>query len=78
MNKLAYITGYMDKIALKLDIKKGDILLGGRYKNKREVVKDIGIDHLGQHTINGKKLLSFRIEKQLPRTMWSRKTLEEA
>ena len=29
---------------LELDIKVGDVLLGGRYKNKRIVVKKIGTD----------------------------------
>lgn len=49
-----------------LDIEKGDTLLGGRFKNIKTVVKDIGTDELGQPTVNGKKLLSFRIEKAMP------------
>ena len=61
---------------MKLDIKIGDILLGGRYKNKRIVVKDIGVDELGQPTINGKPILKFRIEKHLPDEKKSKKTLE--
>jgi len=76
MNKLAYYQGYMDKQAMELDISVGDIVLGGRFKNKREVVKEIGTDELGQPTINGKKLLSFRIEKTLPRNKQSRQTRE--
>ena len=51
---------------MKLDIKVGDVLLGGKFKNKRIVVKEIGKDELGQPTINGKPLLKFRIEKHLP------------
>ena len=47
---------------MKLDIKVGDVLLGGKFKNKRIVVKEIGKDELGQPTINGKPLLNFRIE----------------
>jgi len=61
---------------IDLDIKVGDVLLGGRYKNKRIVVKEIGIDELGQPTINGKPILKFRIEKQLPDEKKSKKTLE--
>jgi len=49
-----------------LDVEKGDTLLGGRFKNMKTVVEDIGTDELGQPTINGKKLLSFRILKNMP------------
>ena len=62
---------------MKLDIKVGDILLGGKFKNKRIVVKEIGTDELGQPTINGKSLLNFRIEKHLPDNKKSKKTLED-
>ena len=61
---------------IDLDIKVGDVLLGGRYKNKRIVVKEIGIDELGQPTINGSPILKFRIEKHLPDEKKSKKTLE--
>lgn len=63
--------------ALDLDIEKGDVILTGRFKNKRTIVKKIGTDDLGQPTINGMKALSFRIEKLMPKTKWSKKTLEE-
>ena len=61
---------------IKLDIKVGDVLLGGKFKNKRVVVKSIGKDALGQPTINGQPLLKFRIEKNLPNSNKSKKTLE--
>ena len=61
---------------IELDIEIGDIVLGGKYKNKRIVVKDIGKDEIGQPTINGKSLLKFRIEKQLPDEKKSKKTLD--
>ena len=54
--------------SVTLDIEKGDVLLGGRFKNMKTVVKDIGTDDLGQPTVNGKKLLSFRIAKLMPKT----------
>ena len=62
---------------MKLDIKVGDVLLGGKFKNKRIVVKEIGTDELGQPTINGKPLLNFRIEKHLPDSKKSKKTLDD-
>ena len=62
---------------MKLDIKVGDVLLGGKFKNKRIVVKEIGKDELGQPTINGKPLLNFRIEKHLPDSKKSKKTQDE-
>jgi len=63
--------------ALALDIKVGDIILTGRFKNKRTVVKKIGTDDMGQPTINGMKALSFRIEKLMPKSKWSKKTLKD-
>ena len=65
---------YLNEI--KLDIKVGDVLLGGKLKNKRIVVKEIGTDELGQPTINGKSLLKFRIEKQLPDNKKSKESRE--
>lgn len=63
--------------AISLDISVGDVILGGKYKNKRMVVKDIGEDELGQPTINGKPILKFRIEKHLPDEKKSKKTKDE-
>ena len=59
---------------IQLDIKVGDVILGGKFKNKRVVVKNIGVDDKGQPTINGKSILKFRIEKLLPDDMKSKKT----
>ena len=44
-----------------LDIKPGDVILGGRFKNKKIVVKSIGKDEHGMPTINGRKVVNFRI-----------------
>jgi len=63
---------------LMLDINIGDIMLTGRFKNHREVVKTMGTDELGQPLINGKKLLDMRIEKKLPFEKRSKKTKEES
>ena len=62
--------------ALDLDIEVGDIILTGRFKNKRAKVKDIGVDDLGQPTVNGMKALSFRIEKLMPKSKWSKQSLK--
>lgn len=62
---------------MDLDLETGDVILTGRFKNKRTVVKDIGVDDMGQPTVNGMKALSFRIEKLMPKNKWSKKTLEE-
>jgi len=64
------------KEILELDIEEGDVILTGKFKNKRTVVKDFGVDDLGQPTINGMKALQFRIEKLMPREKWSKKSLE--
>jgi len=66
---------YLNEV-VELDIEVGDVLLGGKFKNKRVVVKSIGTNDLGQPTVNGKPLLNFRIEKQLPDNKKSKKTLE--
>ena len=47
--------------SIELDVEKGDVILTGKFKNKRQVVKDFGTDDLGQPTINGMKALKFRI-----------------
>jgi hypothetical protein len=62
--------------ALELDLEVGDVILAGKFKNKRKIVKDIGKDDLGQLTINGMKALSFRIEKLMPKDKWSKKSKE--
>jgi hypothetical protein len=60
--------------ALKIDVQKGDVILTGRFKDKRTVVKDIGKDEYGHPTINGKSILRFKIEKLLPKKDWSKKS----
>jgi hypothetical protein len=62
---------------LKLDLEIGDIILTGKFKNKRTVVKKIETDDMDQPIINGMKALSFRIEKLMPQDKWSKKSQEE-
>jgi hypothetical protein len=49
---------------IKLNIKVGDTLMGGKFKNKKVVVKTIGKNDKGDITINGKPLLRFRMLKE--------------
>jgi len=61
---------------MELDLEVGDVILTGKFKNKRKVVKDFGKDDLGQPTINGAKALNFRIEKLMPKDKWSKESKE--
>lgn len=63
--------------AISLDIKVGDVILTGKFKNKRTVVKEIGKDENGHPTVNGKSILKFKIEKLLPQDEWSAKSKAE-
>ena len=46
---------------INLPIEIGDVVLGGKFKNKRIVVKDICKNEKGDITINGKSILRIRI-----------------
>lgn len=48
------------KEAITIPIEVGDVVLGGKFKNKRITVKEIGKNEKGDITINGKPLLKFR------------------
>lgn len=54
---------------IKLDINKGDIILVGRFKNKRVEVKEIGEDENGCPTVNGRNILKIRIEKLMKKNL---------
>ena len=45
---------------INVDVKKGDEILTGKFKNKKTIVKDIGKDVHGMPTINGKQATTFR------------------
>jgi len=48
---------------MNIDLEIGDIILTGRWRNKKEEVKKIGVDKKGQPTVNGRQVLKFRIQK---------------
>jgi len=49
---------------INIDVKVGDTIMMGRFKNKRTVVKSIGKDEHGMPIINGKKVVTFRMGKE--------------
>ena len=49
---------------IDVPINVGDEVLGGRFKNKRIKIKDIGKNEKGDITINNKPLLKVRIPKK--------------
>lgn len=51
---------------ITLPVEIGDTLLMGKFKNKKVVVKTIGKDEHGMPTINGKKVVTFRLGKRGP------------
>jgi hypothetical protein len=77
MSKLSTLLNVLLTEDIKLDIDIDDIILTGKFKNKRTIVKKVGKDALGQPTINGKPILKFRIEKTLPKSKQSKQTREE-
>ena len=51
---------------MNIDLQIGDTILTGRFKNKKVVVKEFGVDDKGQPTVNGRPMLKFRIKKLMP------------
>ena len=50
---------------IKVPIEVGDTVLGGRFKNKKTIVKKIGKNKKGDITVNDKPLLKYRIVKEM-------------
>ena len=50
---------------ITIPVNVGDTILTGRFKNKKTKVKSIGKDEHGMPTINGRKVATFRIHKQV-------------
>ena len=46
-----------------IPIKVGDTIMTAKFRNKAIKVKEIGVDELGQPTVNGSPILKFRIPK---------------
>jgi hypothetical protein len=56
---------YNNKDQFVLPIKVGDTIMTGRFRNKPVKVKEVGIDEMGQPTINGTPILKFRVPKYM-------------
>tara|TARA_R110000744_G_scaffold9052_5_gene29457 strand:+ start:752 stop:925 length:174 start_codon:yes stop_codon:yes gene_type:complete len=50
--------------AITIDVKIGDEIKIGKFKNKKVKVKTIGTDEHGMPTINGRKVATFRIHRE--------------
>ena len=48
---------------IQLPIEIGDVILTGRFKNKKVTVKEIGKDEHGLPTVNGRGIMKIRIQK---------------
>ncbi len=48
-----------------IPIEIGDTIMVGKFRNKPVKVKEIGIDELGQPTVNGNPILKLRLLKLL-------------
>lgn len=52
-----------EEISIPIEI--GDIILGGRFKNKKIEVKTIEKDDDGNVLVNGKPLMKYRLMKKM-------------
>jgi hypothetical protein len=48
---------------IQIPLEIGDIILAGRFKNKKIIVKEISVDEFGNPTVNGRSILKIRIPK---------------
>jgi hypothetical protein len=48
---------------IRLEVKVGDTILMGRFKNKKVLVKTISHDEHGMPLVNGKPICTFRYQK---------------
>jgi hypothetical protein len=52
-----------NNIGIFIPLKVGDIIYTGKFKNRKTTVKTIGVDEYGMPTVNGKRVVNFRILK---------------
>jgi len=48
---------------IKIPVEVGMTILMGKFLNKKVVIKDIGEDEHGMPTINGRRVVKFRLMK---------------
>jgi hypothetical protein len=56
----------------------GDVVLGGRFKNKKITVKELGFDEYGNPTVNGRSILKIRIPKLYQQKDNMKKKIQES
>lgn len=49
------------KSGIFIPLKVGDVIYTGRFKNRKTTVKTISADEHGMPTINGKRVVNFRL-----------------
>ena len=65
MNRLTeWLTKPFIKEDINIPVNVGDTILVGKFKNKKMIIKDIGVDDHGMPTINGRKATTFRMTKK--------------
>jgi hypothetical protein len=52
-----------NNVGIFIPLKVGDIIYTGKFKNRKTTVKTIGVDEYGMPTVNGKRVVNFRILK---------------
>lgn len=72
-NKLRHIIRKIFNENINIPIEIGDEILGGKFKNKKIKVKEIGKNDKGDITINRKPLLRFRIPKNIEENLLTEK-----
>jgi hypothetical protein len=65
------------KKGVTIDLEKGDEILTGKFKNRKETVKKIGKNKEKQPTVNDKPMLKFKVPKLNSKTDKKEKTIEE-
>lgn len=61
MTNILNFDKFVEKITI--DVEVGDTIYTGRFKNRKTIVKKISKDDKGMPTINGKKVVNFKIKK---------------
>jgi len=47
---------------IKIPVEVGDTVYMGKFKNKKTIIKKIDKDETGMPTINGRKVVTFRVQ----------------
>ena len=60
---MKYINTYSEFENINIPIEVGNILYGGRFKNKKTTVKSISKDENDEPLVNNKPLLKYKLKK---------------